>query len=204
MARKTSTRARAKAPPTEVLPDAPAKPPAQKRAKPAQKKSKRPPAKKRPKKLAKAHVPVKPAPARGSAPLEVKVPFELRAHPDPELAVEITILAAVGTPHRIIAGQLGISTKTLHEHYKPELTDGAERANAVVGSRIYVAAASGVEWAAKLWAAKRLGWTEAPKKTELTVRRIAFIAPDTPMPEEDDDEAFLADDEDSDEDEAEG
>lgn len=196
MARKTSTRARAKdaAPELPLAEAAPAEP-AQKRAKTARKRSKKPAANKR--NTAPSAVAPPPAAALvGEAP---KVPAEQRAHPDPELSVEITIMAAVGTPHRIIAAQLGLSTKTLHEHYKPELTDGAERANAVVGSRIYVAAASGVEWAAKLWAAKRMGWTEAPKKIEATVRRIELIAPDIPMPVEDEDEAVLGEDDDSDE-----
>lgn len=176
---KTSTRARAKKPPAE---------PAGKAALEA------PPAKKT-KKAAEPPAPL--LPGIEEAP---PVPFELRVHPDPELALEVVIQSAIGTPQKEIAAVLGISTKTLHAHYKEELEQGLNRANAMVGGVVFRQAIKGVEWAAKLWTAKRMDWPDAPKKIEATVRRIELVAPNIPMPVEDEDEAVLGDDDDADED----
>jgi hypothetical protein len=169
---KTSTRARAKAPAPKL---------AEKTAAPA-------PASKPAKKPAEPPAPQ--LPGLEEAP---PVPYEQRVHPDSELALEIVIQSAIGTPQKEIAAVLGISTKTLHEHYKNELKDGLTRANAMVGGVVFKQAVRGVEWAAKLWTAKRMDWPDAPKKIEARISRIELVAPDVPMPI-DDDEALLAED----------
>lgn len=122
-------------------------------------------------------------------------------HPDPRLAGQISMMVAFGTTQADIAGVLGISTKTLHEHYSDDLRLGTAKANLVAGGKIFAAVQRGEQWALQLWAARRMGWSE--KRVNefaggLKVKTIALIAPDLPMPVEDD-ELDIGDDEDADE-----
>lgn len=112
------------------------------------------------------------------------------------MAELIGIYAAIGTPHHQIAAILKISTKTMQAHYKDALDHGTAKANAVVGGKIFEAARKGEQWACSLWAARRMGWKETSISEiddKTPVRRIALVAPDRPMPAEDDD---LVDDDD--------
>lgn len=81
-------------------------------------------------------------------------------HPRPELANQIGLLVAIGTPHEQIARMLRIGLDTMHKHYRDDIDLGAARAGAVVGGKIFEAAKRGEHWACALWAARRMGWKE--------------------------------------------
>jgi predicted DNA-binding protein (UPF0251 family) len=52
-------------------------------------------------------------------------------HPDPQVAANIAALVAGGKKQLEIAAILGISTKTLHQHYKVALQIGKEKVDAM-------------------------------------------------------------------------
>lgn len=214
-ARKTTTRARAKAPKPDA-PEAVAKPAATPKAKPAPKpkpaakpkaapkasakpKTKRkPPAQKPAAKAAKPET--SPPPAEDESPPLIP-DFEGRTHPDRLIGELISVYVAIGTEQKQIAAILKISTKTMQLHYKADLDTGTAKANAVVGGQIFEAARRGEQWACSLWAARRMGWKETKAHEhsgEMKVRQIALVAPDMPMPTDEDDDDLFDDDDDLD------
>jgi hypothetical protein len=82
-------------------------------------------------------------------------------HPKPQVAEDIKLLAAIGTPQPRIARMLRMSLETMHKHYKEELDLGADHCGFVVGGKIFEAAKRGEQWACTLWAARRMGWKES-------------------------------------------
>jgi hypothetical protein len=96
-------------------------------------------------------------------------PKKGQEHPRPEVAQQIGLLVAIGTPHAQIAKMLGMGTDTMHRHYKDDLELGSAKAGAVVGGKIFEAAKRGEQWACTLWAARRMGW----KETNVTETRAA-------------------------------
>lgn len=87
-------------------------------------------------------------------------PKKGQEHPRKELANQIGLLVAIGTPQEQIAKMLKMSKETLHKHYADEMELGSAKAGAVVGGKIFEAAKRGESWACTLWAARRMGWKE--------------------------------------------
>jgi hypothetical protein len=69
-------------------------------------------------------------------------------------------LAAVGTPHWLIAEELRISEDTLTRHFGPELERGLMRINARIGSQVAKAALEGDKASRFFWLKTRGGWKE--------------------------------------------
>jgi hypothetical protein len=68
-------------------------------------------------------------------------------------------LAAVGTPHELIAKRLGIrSPKTVRKHFRDEIDFGSLEANASVAASTYKNALAGNVEAQKFWLTCRAGW----------------------------------------------
>lgn len=96
----------------------------------------------------------------------------------------VSVLAGVGTKHSVIASSIGVSVNTLKAHYRQELTDGREIANAKVVDTLFRMATSGrVPAATFFWAKTQMGWRETervehvgangePIKAETTIRVV--------------------------------
>lgn len=179
------------------------KPAAQKPASKAKAPSRKPAAKKPP---AKPKAPSKPkAPPKPKAETKPKKPGPEPKHPVPQTAEDIKVMVACGFEHARIARILKISTSTMHKHYTDELELGGDMANFEIGGTIYREAKKGEKWAASLWAARRMNWSETIEhKGTLNVNRVNLRAPDMPMPDEDPGESYGTEDEDFDEDDLDG
>ena len=85
--------------------------------------------------------------------------------PTDKTRAEVRALSSFGQPQTDIAGYVGISDKTLREHYRDELDNAAMRANAAVAAKLHNAAtlkehtAPSVT-AAIFWAKTRMGWKD--------------------------------------------
>jgi hypothetical protein len=70
-------------------------------------------------------------------------------------------------PHTIIAERLGVDAKTLRKHYREELDNGLESANAMVAQSLFKTATSGTGsgavTAAIFWLKTRAGWREVQR-----------------------------------------
>ena len=129
----------------------------------------------------------KPAAETEAAP---KKPGPAPKHPVDQIAEDIKVMVSCGFEQARIARILKISTATMQKYYRDELEIGADIANFEIGGTIYRNAKKGEKWAASLWAARRLGWSETIQhKGELTVNQVNLVAPDLPMPDEDPNEA---------------
>jgi predicted transcriptional regulator len=87
--------------------------------------------------------------------------------PTPEGRELVAIHATVGTPHETIAGILGITAKTLRNHYREELDNAMAQANAKVGGALFQKAMGGDTTAMIFWMKTRAGWRE---QQDLTVK----------------------------------
>lgn len=78
---------------------------------------------------------------------------------------QVGSLAGCGMPQALIAGEIGVSKKTLLRHYRAELDSGLERANAKVAQSLFKRATNpddkGGVTAAIFWLKCRAGWREA-------------------------------------------
>lgn len=84
--------------------------------------------------------------------------------PDAQSRDMVAVLAAGGTPQSVIARALKISEPTLRKHYREELDEGTEIANAQVVQTLFRMATSGQEPAATFfWLKTRAGWRETNK-----------------------------------------
>src|ERR1700704_2394252 len=80
-------------------------------------------------------------------------------HPTKEQRELVKHLAAVGTPHELIARKLGIrSPKTLRKHFREEIDFGSLEANASIAASTFKKAMSGNVEAQKFWLMCRAGW----------------------------------------------
>lgn len=68
--------------------------------------------------------------------------------------------AAVGMPHEEIAKNIGISAKTLREHYRDELDTGKAKANMMVAGKLYQACKDGNIAAIIFWCKTQMNLTE--------------------------------------------
>lgn len=99
---------------------------------------------------------------------KVGPPKKKDRHPHEDKRPSIRRASAIGIPTKDIAHLHGMTPQTLHKHYQEDLDLGASEANMEVGGVIFEAARRGDPWAAKIWAAKRLGWRDTPQAVELT------------------------------------
>lgn len=75
--------------------------------------------------------------------------------------------AAVGMPHDEIAKNIGISAKTLREHYRDELDQGKAKANMMVAGKLYNACKDGNIAAIIFWCKTQMNFTEEGDRTGL-------------------------------------
>lgn len=87
--------------------------------------------------------------------------------PTDEQRKQVSLLAAVGTVHPLIARMIlkedgkPISTKTLTRHFKDELDLGLAKANCIVGGKLFEMASDGKHDACTMfWMKTRAGWRE--------------------------------------------
>ena len=73
---------------------------------------------------------------------------------------QVTAMCVAGIPHISIARVVGISDVTLRKHYKTELAQAADRANARVVGALFNEAISGNVAACIFWCKTRLRWRE--------------------------------------------
>jgi hypothetical protein len=83
-------------------------------------------------------------------------PFE----PDPAQRLMVTALCACGTRLALIASHIGIDTKTLRRHFRKELAEGRQDANALVARSLFDQAIGGCITAQIFWLKTRAGWRE--------------------------------------------
>lgn len=74
-------------------------------------------------------------------------------------------MSAVGAKHETIAAIIGIDDKTLRKHYREELDNGSDIANAQIGGSLFTKAIGGDTSALIFWCKTRMGWTEGTKLT---------------------------------------
>ncbi len=94
-------------------------------------------------------------------------------HPREEVARQIALLTAIGTPHGHVAALLRMSLDTIYKHYQRELDLGAAECAAVVGGKIFEAAKRGEQWACTLWAVRRMKWRESSALDENAEKILA-------------------------------
>lgn len=73
---------------------------------------------------------------------------------------DVKTLAAVGTPHELIAKVIDCDDKTLRKHYRTELDTAAILATGKVAHTLYQQAIKGNVTAAIFWLKVRGGWRE--------------------------------------------
>lgn len=88
-------------------------------------------------------------------------PFE----PTPEQRREVKAMSGIGVPQEDMATILGISRKTLTQHFPQELTEGKAQANAKMANMLYKKGMSGNVSAIIFWLKSQAGWSE---RLELT------------------------------------
>lgn len=88
---------------------------------------------------------------------EKKVLFQ----PKPDERKTVEALAAFGMPRDRIAAMIGISEPTLRKHFRDELDNGLDKANAAVAKTLFSMATSGECPAATFfWLKTRAKWRE--------------------------------------------
>jgi hypothetical protein len=83
-------------------------------------------------------------------------PFE----PDNEQRLAVTTLAACGTRFALIARHIGVDAKTLRRHFRKELNEGRQDANALIARSLFAQAIAGNTTAQIFWLKTRAGWRE--------------------------------------------
>jgi hypothetical protein len=83
-------------------------------------------------------------------------PFE----PDDNQRLAVTTLAACGTRFVLIAKRIGVDAKTLRRHFRKELSEGRQDANALVARSLFDQAIAGNITAQIFWLKTRAGWKE--------------------------------------------
>lgn len=79
----------------------------------------------------------------------------------------VSVWASIGTPHAVMAAQLGIAEMTLEKHFVSELKDGKAITDNAVAKSLYQKALTGNVPAMIFWCKTRLGWRET-SRTEVT------------------------------------
>lgn len=74
--------------------------------------------------------------------------------------VAVSALAACGTRFALIAQHVGVDTKTLRRHFRQELADGRQDANARIAKSLFDSALGGNTVAQIFWLKTRAGWRE--------------------------------------------
>lgn len=77
--------------------------------------------------------------------------------PTDQMREQVLSHAAVGTPHPIIADQLGFSESTLTKYFQKELAQGLPTANATLGGVLYKGALAGDAKKLEMWFDRRGG-----------------------------------------------
>ncbi|MDP9008870.1 MAG: hypothetical protein M3N91_09245 [Pseudomonadota bacterium] len=72
----------------------------------------------------------------------------------------VTTLAACGTRFVLIAKHIGVDAKTLRRHFRKELSEGRQDANALVARSLFGQAIAGNTTAQIFWLKTRGGWRE--------------------------------------------
>ena len=85
--------------------------------------------------------------------------------PTDKTRAEVRALASFGQPQPDMASYIGVSDRTLREHYRDELDHAAMRANAAVAAKLHSAATQKEHTApsvtaAIFWAKTRMGWKD--------------------------------------------
>jgi hypothetical protein len=80
--------------------------------------------------------------------------------PDDQQRLAVTTLAACGTRFAVIATHIGIDAKTLRRHFRRELSEGRQDANALVARSLFNQAIAGNTTAQIFWLKARGGWRE--------------------------------------------
>jgi hypothetical protein len=81
-------------------------------------------------------------------------------NPDDTQRSAVTMLAACGTRFQVIATHIGVDTKTLRRHFRKELSEGRQDANALVARSLFSQAIGGNVTAQIFWLKTRAGWKE--------------------------------------------
>jgi DNA-binding NarL/FixJ family response regulator len=79
----------------------------------------------------------------------------------PELRQQIETMVGYGIPHAMIGRILGISERTIRNHYKQEIATGTAKANVQIAGFLFAAAKAGNITAQIFWLKARAGWEEA-------------------------------------------
>lgn len=76
----------------------------------------------------------------------------------------MSVLAAAGIKHVVIAASIGVTPHTMYKHYGQEVEDAKDSANAEVVKTLYQMATSGESPAATFfWLKTQAGWRELDK-----------------------------------------
>lgn len=90
-----------------------------------------------------------------------------RGHPPHEPSQDqrdlVRNLTIAGVSQDRIAAMIGISDVTLRLHYRAELDDGSDKANAAVVGHLFNKCQNGDTAALIFWAKTRLGWKETSR-----------------------------------------
>ncbi len=95
----------------------------------------------------------------------------------------VKMMAACGFTQESIArclGETGITLKTLRKYFRRDLEISADRANVIVGNKVFQAAEKGEAWAACFWLKCRGGWRENPQPIEFKLSEVPFVVQVTP------------------------
>lgn len=79
----------------------------------------------------------------------------------------VAVWASIGTPHDVMAAQLGIARQTLENAFDRELKDGKAITDQAISKSLYQKALTGNVPCMIFWAKTRLGWRET-NRTEVT------------------------------------
>ncbi len=79
----------------------------------------------------------------------------------------VAVWASIGTPHDVMAAQLGIAKMTLEKAFAHELKNGKAITDKAVAKSLYQKAITGNVAAMIFWCKTRLGWRET-SRTEVT------------------------------------
>lgn len=81
--------------------------------------------------------------------------------------VLVRLGASVGMPQEDIAKNIGITAKTLREHYREELDTGKAKANMMVAGELYKLCAAGNPAAIIFWCKTQMNFTEDSERVPL-------------------------------------
>lgn len=102
--------------------------------------------------------------AKKAAPKRGRKAFQ----PSEEQRIEVQDLSRHGTPQKQIASIIGIAIDTLKKHFREELDNGKEAANAAVAGSLYRNAIAGCVTSQIFWLKCQAGWSEKGPREEDT------------------------------------